>query len=309
MGKHFWPCYLAVAAISCAIVWRFAPVVGAKLPQEARARICQFVDATATVFSGGRRESDQSDCTRILEDMVPVDGGVETNAATVPPPSANASTGRDKERTPSQRGVRPVDPIHAAWGVLTRITPVEGLDGTPLGNAPGGRFFKIKETITTPSGLKVTGAFVSGKMTRSVRIPAENLNALSGTYLHLSTNQQFCLRKYYELTGEAEELKAKLMRDASLKSPYIQAAADALSELRNLQKAAEKIKPAASDELRKATYDISQLRNRVQELNQKHKEWKAQHASELSDPEQNPAYLEILNRRRRYAEPIPGIIF
>ena len=67
------------------------------------------------------------------------------------------------------------------------------------------------------------------------------------------------------------------------------------------------MKSADADMLRKTTYEISRLRVKVQELNQKHKEWKAEHAAELPVPEENPAYLEIINRRRRYAEAIPGL--
>ena len=203
--------------------------------------------------------------------------------------------------------MRPVDPIHAAWGVLTEITPVEKLDGTPIGNASGGRFFKIEKTISTPSGLMVTGTFIPQRKQQTVRIPVDKISSFSGVPGFLSTNQQTCLRKYYELTGEAEALKSKLMRDATKKSPYLQDAANALRELRAREKAVEKLKRADADTLRKVTYEISQLRVKFQELNQKHKEWKEEHAAELPDPEKDPAYLEIIDRRRRYADSIPGL--
>ena len=200
-----------------------------------------------------------------------------------------------------------MDPIHAAWGVLTGITPVEKLDGSPIGNVPGGRFFKIEKTISTPSGLMVVGTFIPNKTQRTVRIPVDKISSFSGVPGFLSTNQQVCLRKFYELTGEAEALKAKLMREAAKGSPYLQDAANALRELRAKEKAVEKMRSADVDTLRKTTYEISQLRVKVQELNKKHKEWKAEHAAELPDPEKNPAYLEIIGRRRRYAEAIPGL--
>ena len=43
MGKSFWPIYIAVASISCALVWRFAPVLGERLPADVRDRIIQAV--------------------------------------------------------------------------------------------------------------------------------------------------------------------------------------------------------------------------------------------------------------------------
>ena len=295
MGKFFWPTYIAVASVSCALVWRFAPALGARLPPEVRARICNAVDSNVAFFSdrAGEQEPAPPDTVEQRPDP-PV-----TNAA------MRASLG--SHRTPAERGVRPVDAIHASWGVLTDITPVERLDGSPIKEEPGGRFFKIKETISTPSGPMVTGTFIHQKTKQTVRIPIDKINCLTGSSGYLSTNQQACLRMYYQLTGEAEALKTKLMRDAAKKSPYLQDAANALRELRAREKAAEKLKDADADTLRKTTYEISQLRVKFQELNQKHKEWKEEHAAELPDPEKNPAYLEIINRRRRYADSIPGL--
>ena len=313
MGKYFWPIYVAVASVSCALVWRFAPAIGVRLPPAVRARICNAVDTTIASFSGRvvaqeRGSPDAPEQEPDLSDVVAQEReSPEAVAQQRDPPRSKGALALDPNRPPAERGVRPVDPIHAAWGVLTGITPVERLDGSLIGNVPGGRFFKIEKTISTPSGLMVTGTFIPKKRPQTVRIPAEKISSFSGVPGFLSTNQQVCLRKYYELTGEAEELKAKLMREAAKKSPYLQDAADALRELRAKEKSVEKMRSADADTLRKTTYEISQLRVRVQELNQKHKEWKAEHAAELPDPEKDPAYLEIIDRRRRYAEAIPGL--
>ena len=297
MGEHFWPIYVAVASVSGALVWRFAPTLGANLPDDVRTRICSVF---ATVL-------DPNEATDIAN-QVAADAATADAADAAIRTAAARSPAQDPNRTPAQRGVRPVDPIHAAWGVLTGITPVEKLDGSPIGNAPGGRFFKIKDTIPTASGLMVTGMFIPQKTDQTVRIPADRLNCLSGVPGFLSTNQQTCLRKYYQLAGEAEALKTKLVSSAAKNSPYLQAAANALRELRAREKAAKKMKAADADTLRKTTYEISQLRVKVQELNQKHREWKAEHAAEIPDPEKDPAYLEIIRRRNGYAASIPGLV-
>ena len=304
MGRYFWPVYVAVAALSCAAVWRFAPVLGARLPPGVRARICNAVDSTVASFSGRAVAQELAPPDVVAPELVPADAGAQDRD---PPVRSKSAPALDPNRPPAERGVRPVDPIHAAWGVLTGITPVEKPDGSPVGNAPGGRFFKIKETISTASGLMVTGTFIPQKTQQTVRVPFDRINCFSGVPGFLSTNQQVCLRKYYELTGEAEALKTKLMGESAKKSPYLQGAADALRELRAREKEAKKLRNADADTLRKTTYEISQLRVKVQELNQKHKEWKAEHAAELPDPEKDPAYLKIINRRRQYAGPIPGL--
>ena len=305
MGKYFWPLFIAVAALSCAAVWRFVPDV--------RERVCGVVDSirggdTVAQERDPPGEAALQDTGSVAQERDPPEEAVrqapDADAQKRAPPVRRAL---DPNRPPAERGVRPVDPIHAAWGVLTGITPVEKLDGSPIGNVPGGRFFKIEKTISTPSGLMVVGTFIPNKTQRTVRIPVDKISSFSGVPGFLSTNQQVCLRKFYELTGEAEALKAKLMREAAKKSPYLQDAADALRELRAKEKSVEKLRSADADTLRKTTYEISQLRVKVQELNQKHKEWKAEHAAELPDPEKDPAYLEIIDRRRHYADSIPGL--
>ena len=305
MGKYFWPLFIAVAALSCAAVWRFVPDV--------RERVCGVVDSirggdTVAQERDPPGEATLQDTGSVAQERDPPEEAVrqapDADAQKRAPPVRRAL---DPNRPPAERGVRPVDPIHAAWGVLTGITPVEKLDGSPIGNVPGGRFFKIEKTISTPSGLMVVGTFIPNKTQRTVRIPVDKISSFSGVPGFLSTNQQVCLRKFYELTGEAEALKAKLMREAAKGSPYLQDAANALRELRAKEKAVEKMRSADVDTLRKTTYEISQLRVKVQELNKKHKEWKAEHAAALPDPEKNPAYLEIIGRRRRYAEAIPGL--
>ena len=274
--------FIVVAAASGALVWYFAPQLGAKLPPDVRARICSTVDFTTdyvTALFKRLRESEQKD-----------------------------SVPRHDEGAQQGESVRPVDVADATWGILNRITPVEELDGKPIGNAPGGKFFLIKGTISTPDGVKVTGTFDSTNLTRSVRIPADSLYCFSGTPGLLSTNQQMSLSKYFQLTGEAEALKAKLKLDAG-SSPFLKDAADALRQLRELEKsAAERKATADADTLRKLTYEVSQLRAKVQKLNQKHKDWKAAHAAEAPVPEKDPAYLKILRRREKYVELIKKLL-
>ena len=321
MGKHFWPLFVAVAAISCALVWRYAPALGARLPPEIRANICRTVDSAVAAFSSRDTSAEAVAEAKAVAEAVAVAEAEAVLQQPDPPARSEGALAReghvkrapsvrkalDPNRPPAERGVRPVDPIHAAWCVLTGITPVERLDGSPIGNVSGGRFFKIEKTISTPSGLMVTGTFIPKTKSQTVRIPVDKISCFSGVPGFLSTNQQTCLRKYYELTGEAEALKAKLMREAAKKSPYLQDAADALRELRAKEKSVEKMRSADADTLRKTTYEISQLRVKVQELNQKHKEWKAEHAAEMPNPTDDPAYREIIEKRRRYAGPIPGL--
>lgn len=51
-----------------------------------------------------------------------------------------------------------------------------------------------------------------------------------------------------------------------------------------------------------------ELRAKVQELNKKHRDWKAQHAAQQVDPDQDALYRELVNTRRPYAAAIPGLV-
>ncbi len=291
MGKHFWPIYIAVASISCAAAWQFAPALGKRLPPEVRRSIRNAVETTTARFAGDKDRH---------KDVPP-----DPVAASYAPPARPVQD----DRTPAQRGVRPVDAIHASWGVLTRITPVEDLDGKVVAKLRGGRFFKIEKSISTPSGPMLIGRFLPQKRPGDLRVSIGNVNCLSGFPSYLSTNQQDCLRMFYQLTGDAEELKEKLMLDAVKGSPYLEAATEALDELLKMEKAVEKLKKADADTRRKATYDLSQLRMKVHELNQKHKDWKEEHAAELPNPEKDPAYIELLRQREKYRAPIKDLLF
>ena len=274
MGMKFWLIYVVVAGGAGALVWHFAPALGERLPADVRAKICEVVESVEA------RLAAQSLAT-----------------------SASAPVG-------GASAVRRTDPARAKWGVLTRITAVETLDGKPFGNVAGGRFLKITETVPDAAGAKVVGTFLQQKkILHPVRVPAENVLCLTGEPGLLSSNQLVSLRAYYELAGEAEKAKKDILDKARASAPYLQEAARALKDLRAKEETAKRLKESAdADALRKMTYEISQLRVKVQELNQKYKEWKSTHNVALPDPEKDPAYRAIIKRRERYAEALKGLV-
>ena len=280
MGMKFWLIYVVVAGGAGALVWHFAPALGERLPADVRAKICEVVDS--------------------------VEARLDRSLAT----SASAPVGGANDSVGGAPAVRRTDPARAKWGVLTRITAVETLDGKPFGNVAGGRFLKITETVTDAAGAKVVGTFLQQKkILHPVRVPAENVLCLTGEPGLLSSNQLANLRAYYELAGEAEKAKKDILDKARASAPYLQEAARALKDLRAKEETAKRLKESAdADALRKMTYEISQLRVKVQELNQKYKEWKSTHNVALPDPEKDPAYRAIIKRRERYAEALKGLV-
>ena len=293
----FWLIYVVVAGGAGALVWHFAPALGERLPADVRAKICEVVDSVEARLAPA--VSPQREGPRLSR---PSSSPLATSAS-APVGGANDSVG-------SAPAVRRTDPARAKWGVLTRITAVETLDGKPFGNVAGGRFLKITETVTDAAGAKVVGTFLQQKkILHPVRVPAENVLCLTGEPGLLSSNQLANLRAYYELAGEAEKAKKDILDKARASAPYLQEAARALKDLRAKEETAKRLKESAdADALRKMTYEISQLRVKVQELNQKYKEWKSTHNVALPDPEKDPAYRAIIKRRERYAETLKGLV-
>lgn len=374
MSKSFAPVFLIVAAVSSALVWRFAPVVGTKLPPNVRSSIRQFVaactgngpqaaDVTADELadiaavnktfdespdaavanaafkaSGAKLPPDpraKSSCPAVAPKKVdptpqslPVIADtsakpiVERPATVALPssapdfdPNANdapAASTPAPARKLSQRGIvraalsEDGDPV--SWCVLKQATPIETLEGKSLGTVKGGRFFVIERRFSDDHGvMMLVGNFTPKKLDQTVQLAASQVIGYSGKPADLTEEEANALREYYELNGSAEDYKAKLQADASKRSPYFKPAVDALAALRARARQIEE-RTKASDANRKATYELSQLKMKVQELNRKHKEWKEQHASEFPKPENDPVYQGMRTRMRDYAKIVPELV-
>lgn len=208
---------------------------------------------------------------------------------------------------PARLGIAPTTPMDGDWCVLKQVTQIEKLDGTPLGTVKGGRMFLVERRFNSDDGLMLIGNFTPKPLSEPVQLAARNVVAFTGRPEKLSENQRNSLRKYYELRGQAEERRAELALADARKSPYLAAAVAALKELREKSEAAEK-NARNAEAKRQATYDLATLRAKVQELNKKHRDWKAQHAAQQVDPDQDALYRELVNARRPYAAAIPGLV-
>ncbi|MGN0852045.1 MAG: hypothetical protein ACI4Q3_01565 [Kiritimatiellia bacterium] len=226
--------------------------------------------------------------------------------------SGRAGTPAAAARTLSQRGIvraalsEDGDPV--SWCVLKQVTPIESLEGKDLGTVKGGRFFVIERRYASDHGvMMLVGNFTPRKLPQPVQIAASQVVGYTGDPEKLSEEESNALRDYFELNGAAEERKAKLQADASKRSPYFKPAADALAALRARVRQIED-RTKASDANRKATYELSQLKMKVQELNRKHKEWKERHAAEFPKPESDSVYRDIRARMRDHAKAIAELV-
>ncbi len=320
MKKCILPILIIAASLGAALAWKFCPAFRARLPA-ARASVTSAIErvksAGGELRGRGSSLSTESVAPSASEPATPVVRELpserpaapmasKTTAPRAPASAANATAAEDE--LPSLLGVTQEDPMRAPWGVLWQVTEVETPSGVSKGKVAGGRFFLVESRKRTSGGLMLVGNFTPKKLDEPVCVPAASLRCFTGSPDLLSARQRECLRKFYELRAEAEEYKAKLMRENASRSPFFKAAGEAVKEFRARAKAIES-GSLDMDAKRKATYELSSLRAKVQELNAKHKAWKEAHKKELPDPEKNPVYREMLSRGDQYVDPIDGMAF
>ena len=337
MSKTHWLIFVSSAALSSGLVWHYAPTLGTKLPPAARARICDTVADVQKRFgivregfaehmgNAAPKPAKTDEIEEIADVEAPTAVPLQTPSAVTrkqtvatvqkPTPAVQTQTTpavqnvkTKTEDSPYDKGIVRVGPSSssgATWCVLSHVTPVEGLDGKVIGNVAGGRLFLIERREKVDRTLMLVGNFTPKKLPQTVRVAAKDVICFTGSPDDLSEGQKSNLRMYYQINGEAETLKSQLQVKESKKNPYAVEAAKALSELRAKEAAANNANDADSN--RNATYDIAPLAEKVRSLNKKAKEWKEAHASELSDPEKDPAYLKIIKERDKYGEAIPGL--
>ncbi len=220
--------------------------------------------------------------------------------------------GEDDDLAPEFRGVLITAPAKATWCVTKQIAPVFDASGKPLGNVAGGRFFVIKEQKKNGRDVTFFGNFMPKaiKGHETVRLPAEFTYGMTGSPRDLSKKQRRALRDFYEIQGEAEEYKAKRLKEAGSKSPFFKDAMDATIKFRDKANQFARLKEQgkfSADQEREAHYKLQQLKDKAETLNAKHKTWKDQHPEAAVEPEKDAAYQELISKSEALRGVIPGL--
>jgi hypothetical protein len=312
-----WVIFFIVASGLVALTWNISPKLRNVLPEKVVKSSENFVSAARGDFSFANKASEPSTQKTIFV-YVNKDGSAYTNSTQLASESTSSNetiTAKEPkaqekpERHPFQLGIRRVHSMQAKWAVLQETTPVETLSGEVMGNAPAGSIFFVEKRISTDSDTIYEGRFNSTKMTKTVRIKSGYVVPFSGDYNKLSEKRKTALKKYYELSGKAEERKKEVLKNNLSKSPYLAKAAELLRKYNTAIKRLEGMKNASEDFRREATYKLSQLKDKIQQLNQKHKEWKESHSAELNDYTNDEKYVEIIAEREKFHDEIPGLAY
>ena len=272
MKGAYWPTFLAIAALSFAVTWKYAPLCVERLPDSVR-EMCRTSTHRAMQLVG-REEAPPP----VVQ---PADGpgrqlsGVEVvqpdDASIVPNPRASRPSRRETQGQtaaeltagqdtspqalpesvdpldlPSTRGVMQADPKLATWGVVNQTTDLETLRGRDLGTIPGGRFFIIERRIRHEKGMLLAGNFWPRELAEPVQILAANVYTFSGRPENLSERQRRDLRQYYELRSKAMDLKKEITKRWYDENDNPHAGGDPTKDSRYLKLMGEMKKCAAS---------------------------------------------------------------
>ena len=272
MRGAYWPVFLAVSAISFAAVWKWSPQCVEKLPDSVR-EMCRTSTHRAMQLLGREKappaepSASEPARQRIVDDGSdrPDDGSIvpnpraslEARGAAQSQSAAELTAVRDMSPQalpeavdpldlPSTRGVMQADPKLATWGVVNQTTDLETLRGRDLGTIPGGRFFIIERRIRHEKGMLLAGNFWPRELAEPVQILAANVYTFSGKPESLSERQRRDLRRYYELRGQAMDLKKEITKRWYDENDNPHAGGDPTKDPRYLKLMAEMKKCAAS---------------------------------------------------------------
>jgi hypothetical protein len=307
-----WPVFIIVSAVSVALTWKYSPMLKTRLPERVTKTARNIVSAARGDFSFINEAQPPSQERRVEFIYVTKNGERITNLvseASTDAPSNSTDRADAGKRRSSLAAIARTQTLQAKWAVLQKKTQVLNLDDSVMGNAPAGAVFFIEKKLPGDSGMIYEGRFHSTKMTKTVRIVSSDVISFSGDFNQLPDAQKEALKKYYELTGKAEERKAEVLKENLAKSPYLSEAAKELKKYNTATERFKSIKNPSEDFRREATYKLSQLKDKIQTLNQKHKEWKETHQAELGDYTSDAKYNAIIAEREKYRDEIPELAY
>lgn len=317
--RFFWPIYFLSAAAGSVGVYMVAPL--------ARPAVSRFLgpEHNADALQEQTLNMPAAVLKTIPRQRAPI------------PAKGSATAAREREDAPPGRmdvmdGVEDLPPalngIYLAqrgetpgWGVTHQRTMTYALDGTRKGYIAAGSVFEYRGVRKSSKGSMAECAVVeNGVPSSPVLLSSQDARLFTGSYMKLSAKQLADLQAYYTLSGKIATRKTELLQAAAAKNPFFetyQAAhkkltdhiekAKELTALRD--KATELDRIRLSDKLREMKMAEGRLRSEYDAVHQKFREWKAQHASELARPENDPDVKQWTQQMSELRPRVPGLAY
>jgi hypothetical protein len=312
--KFFWPLYLLSFVVGTAGVYVAAPyarpyvadLFGHDTAEQPSAPLQTSTGEAALLKTAAR-----------LQTATPSDGPA---SAGVPPASARPKETEEDDAPPALHGVylasrgdRP------GWGITNQRTPFYKLDGSRVGNVPGGVLFDCSQVHKSSKGLMIECSFIqNGTNSGPFLVSRKEVLLYTASYTNLSSRQCEALQSYYQLNSKIGMRKTELMQASASKNPYFSAANAAYRAFNaHTEKAKELLakrdlatgpeKSQLEDQLRAMKNAETRLRTELTAANEKFRVWKEQHAQEMAKPENDAEIQKWTQEMSSLRKLVPGL--
>jgi len=310
--RFFWPIYLLSSLAGTAGVYFVAPY--------ARPYVPAFLKRT--------ENAPQGISPSLVEKTVPA-GTTERpveRREPADPTTTDATAGMEgkplEEMPPAlngiylvQRGERP------GWGVTHQRTVYYTLEGVRAGTVEGGVLLDFRGTRNSSKGGMVECVlYENGTPSAPLLVGVKDVFLFTGDVANLSTRQREALQSYYEINGKIVNRKNELLQAAAVKNPFFEAYQTAHKALmahidlaqallKERDRATEQEKTRIEDRLREMKIDENKLRAEYDATHLKFRTWKQAHASEIAQPENDPAVKQWIRQKTDLIAQIPGLAY
>jgi hypothetical protein len=311
--RYFWPIYLVAAAAGTAGVYIAAPFARPYAPA-----FLKPSPASAPDGSGPPPAPANPSEPRSAEPSAPA-VPAQTAAPAGSPPSQHATA---DELPPAlhgiylaQRGEKP------SWGITRQQTVYYTLDGARVGTVDGGILIDFLGARTSSRGSMVECVLHAPNVPATpLLISLDDACLFIGDYRKLSANQTADLKTYYVFSDKIAQRKKELLQVSATKNPFFEtyqarykilmAHVDKAKELTvQRDKAMDLERLRIEEQLSEMKVAENQIRREYQELHQKFKTWKEQHAGEIPQPENDPSIQQWTRQRAELISRIPGLAY
>ena len=296
--RYFWPIYLITTAVGTAGVYVAAPLARPYVP-----------DALKGMMSAASVQQ-------------PLELETICEVATPSPVASVAQNADSDELFPAQHGIylarRGEKP---AWGITSQQTSYYLPGGTRVGHVEGGTLLEFRSTHTSSKGNMVECVLLGEDMAASPMLVKEtDIRLFTGDYRKLSSNQLADLKMFYTLSGKIAQRKKELLQDSAQKNPHFTAYQTSYNALTKHTERAKELtvrrdnamdaeRMRIGETLREMKVAEIKLRKDYDELHQKFRAWKDQHAGELATAESDTSIKQWAQQQTDLAQRVPGLVF
>jgi hypothetical protein len=212
--------------------------------------------------------------------------------------------------------------VTPGWGVVRQQSNYYMTDGRRAGLLAAGTLIDYQRAVSSSKGAMVDGLICSTDQGPSIRglIDQKDLHLFTGSYKDLSAKRVKDLRAYYELVGKIALRRKELLQASAEKNPFFpayQATYQVLAahieksriEVLRRDHLAGADKVQAQARLYEMRMEERRLLMGYEEIQQKFKDWKKEHADELQAPEDDGEIRLCTKQKDTLAPDLPGLAY